>query len=155
MIKVNATGLQAAIAGSTQLRNLLGPAARVELGIADAQVEKLWKQASAGRDVVTVRPQEYPEVHEIIKSHVEAVRDSQGRVSGSRGDWRKMYEEIGEWLKELIAAKIEDVRRVPKAALSPAYAEWKRRRYGELPILHATGEMLLAVVDAVVKVTRR
>lgn len=155
MITVKQTGLEEAIKTCTALRYMLGTNARVELEIADEEHQKLVWAALADRNVTNLANSEKSEVQEIVKRHVEAARDSRGRVSGGEAEWKAMHTELGEWLRDVIGDKIEDKRPVRKRPLSERYAAWKRRHYGDRPILWLTGAMLRAVRNAIVKVSKR
>ncbi len=155
MITVRQKGLEEAIAKTTTLRNMLGKSARVTLDIPDEELAKLTWQAAMQRNVTNLSASEKDEVKAIVKEHVEAARDASGKVAGGEREWLRMHTALGEWMRSVIADKIEDKRPVSKRPLSPAYAAWKMARVGARPILVLTGAMLRAVRNAVVKVTSR
>lgn len=154
-MKVEQKGLQEAIAKTTNLRNLLGSAAKVKLDIPATEVRKLEYQAALDRNPTNIEGSEKQEVKDIVKRHVEAARDASGRISGSYGDWYAMHRELGEWMRGVIADKIEDKRYTYKRPLTDAYRRWKVKYFGTLPILVLTKKLLNAVRSARVSVGRK
>jgi len=152
---VQQRGLQEAIKTATALQYMLGTAAKVSLDIPDEEQDKLLWQALMKRNVTNIADGEKREVRAIVKEHVEAARDSGGRISGGQREWRAMHTELGEWMRDMIADKIEDKRAVYKAPLSRRYAAWKLAHYGAKPILVLTGALLRAIRNARVKVSKR
>lgn len=154
MIRVRQTGLEDAIAKTTRLRNLLGSGCVVRLEIADAEVAKLAWQAAQDRNVTNLSKGEKQEIREIVTDHINRAR-SGGALNASSGAGVAMYRALGEWMRSVIADKIEDRRSVYKRPLSAAYARWKAAHYGAKPILVLTGAMLRAVRNAGVRVERK
>lgn len=155
MIRVNAKGLEEAIKTTTALRHMLGTSARVDLNIPDDAHRKLLWAAAADRNVTEISAGEKGEIRDIVKAHVEAARDSGGRVSGGEAEWKAMHTELGEWLRDMVADKIENRRPARKRPLSARYAAWKAAHYGAQPILVLTGALLRAMRSAIVKVSHR
>lgn len=167
MIRVRQTGLEEAIAKTTRLRNLLGSGCVVRLEIDDAEVAKLAWQAAQDRNVTNLSTGEKQEIREIVTDHINRAR-SGGALNASSGAGVAMYRALGEWMRSVIADKIEDRRSVYKRPLSGAtgatpsrrsvpvgYARWKAAHYGAKPILVLTGAMLRAVRNAGVRVERK
>lgn len=151
---VKLPGLENAIKGATALRNMLGPGWKVSLGISERTGLILSVQADHGRDVVSLDEDDAAQVQALFKEHVEAARGSDGRISGGAEAGEALYRDLGEFLRDTLAAKINDEKAVPKAPLTERYAEWKAARYGNKPILVASEEMLSDVRSAPVDVTK-
>ncbi len=153
MSSVEINGMDDVKSIMTTLARMLGPRATVTMELDERSRDILAAQADRGRNVNAMTAAEGEEIAAIAVKHVEAARDSKGRITG--GDGEAMYREMGELARDIIADKIDDRRAANKADLSDDYKIVKQQRWGHVnPILNASGTLLAAVRSAPIKVER-
>lgn len=146
-------GGEEAIAKIKRLRAAVSGRNRVRLELSKRTINILSVNAARGRNVTNLSADEERELQRLVESRLKALVDADGKTiddAAARDIWR----EAGEWMRRVLADKIEDKRPVTKRPLSRAYAERKREEWGNRPILVASGDMLENVREARVRVDK-
>ena len=154
MIKIDDGGsTDAAIKRLEGMAAMLGPSREAVIVVSERSDDILHRQKEQGRDVLSWHPDEAQSALEIAEVHITRARDAGVTVEGAGTAARAMWQELGEYFRDRIAAKINDTTHIAKKALSESYAAWKAKHFGAgLPILVASREMLEDVKNATVEI---